>query len=308
MKTYLLLIIMCNACAMFGQHYISVDKMIANFNEKKEVDNLKNRDVIYGFEEASEAGVFIERTLFPKDLPVENDIYAKWDLVYTSGYGQTLYLKKLYSSHKEKNEEAKMYESKLADKYGKDHNGIPALWYTGKITILSCPRNLFGEIVTKYVTEFSLEKGKVVSYKYVMDAKRGTMEGSRKPKKGVKYSPIQSTDGCWHDNFEYKLDLLEEFVNEASEKQRGFKKEFECSLLLVTNEKGEASGYLLSPEKPLNKKKQILVDKLMKRISELPAWSFGWLCTIDGSILQGRYLKATYTSDAGWRFKDYLEK
>lgn len=308
MKTYLLLIIMCNACAVFGQHYTSVDKMIANFNEKKEVDNLKNRDIIFGFEEAPEVGVFMEPSLFPKDLPVAEDIRAEWRLEYTSGYNQTLYLRKLYSSHKGKNEEAKMYESKLADKYGKDHRGIPAIWYTGKITALSCPQNLFGEIVTKYMVELTLDKGEVVSQKAVNKMKRGTMEGARKPKKGEKYSPIQSLDGCWHSNFEYKLDLLEEFMNEASEKQRGFKKEFKCSLLLVTDTKGKASGYLLLPEKPLNKKKQILVDKLMKRISELPAWSFGWLCTIDGSILQGRYLKATYTSDAGWRFKDYLEK
>lgn len=305
MKILIYLAIVCYSYTAYGQHYIPVDKMIANYKEKKNVDNLKNHDIIYCVEEAPEVGIFMERTLFPDSLPAAEDIRAEWCLEYTSGYDQTLYLKKLYSSQKEKNEEAKMYESKLADKYGKNHLGIPAVWYTGKVTVLSCPRNLFGEIVTKYMIELSLVKGQIVSYKFVNKAKNGTMEGARRPKAGEKYSPVQTADGCWHSNFEYKLDMLDEFANATSEKHETFATEFQCSLLVVTNKKGKAKGYLLSPVTMVNK---MLVNKLLKRISELPEWSLGWLYTIDGSILQGRYLKATYSSEKGWEFRDYLDR
>lgn len=49
-----------------------------------------------------------------------------------------------------------------------------------------------------------------------------------------------------------------------------------------------------------------LVNNLLKRIGELPRWSFGWLETIDGVIFPGRYLKGIYSSDIGWRFEEYL--
>ncbi len=41
----------------------------------------------------------------------------------------------------------------------------------------------------------------------------------------------------------------------------------------------------------MNKEEQALTKQLIKQISKLPRWSFGWLQTINGSIFQGRYIK-----------------
>lgn len=43
----------------------------------------------------------------------------------------------------------------------------------------------------------------------------------------------------------------------------------------------------------MNKEEQALTKQLIKQISKLPRWSFGWLQTINGSIFQGRYVKQT---------------
>ena len=67
--------------------------------------------------------------------------------------------------------------------------------------------------MTKNVAEFDIEKGQVISRNFLDIAKTGTMEGPRRFRPTIKYSPIASTDGCWYSNLQYKLDLLEEFVN-----------------------------------------------------------------------------------------------
>lgn len=177
-----------------------------------------------------------------------------------------------------------MYEDKLVEKYGKDYLGIPAIWYSGKITTLSCPKNLFGEIVTKSVAEFDIEKGQVISRNFLDIAKNGTMEGPRHPRPAIKYSPIVSTDGCWYSNLQYKLDLLEEFVNGNLKKHKTSTTKFGVDILLVTNKKGKTTGYLLSPNEIMNKENQVLTEQLIKQISKLPRWSLGWLQTINGSI------------------------
>ena len=215
-------------------------------------------------------------------------------------------LKKIYSSKEGKSNEASIYKNKLAEKYGKDDLGIPAIWYSGKITALSCPKDLFGEIVTKNVAEFDIEKGQVISRNFLDIAKTGTMEGPRRSRPTIKYSPIASTDGCWYSNLQYKLDLLEEFVNGNLKKHKTSTTKFGVDILLVTNKKGKTTGYLLSPNEIMNKENQALTEQLIKQISKLPRWSFGWLQTINGSIFQGRYVKANYSSDTGWKLEDYL--
>ena len=279
MKKFLFLSILCYACnVVYGQHYIPVKKMISNYKEQKAIDTLKNHDIIYNIEESPEAGIFMEQSLLPSDLQRPKDIRAEWCFEY----------------------------SKLAEKYGKDDLGIPAIWYSGKITALSCPKDLFGEIVTKNVAEFDIEKGQVISRNFLDIAKTGTMEGPRRSRPTIKYSPIASTDGCWYSNLQYKLDLLEEFVNGNLKKHKTSTTKFGVDILLVTNKKGKTTGYLLSPNEIMNKENQALTEQLIKQISKLPRWSFGWLQTINGSIFQGRYVKANYSSDTGWKLEDYL--
>ena len=157
MKKFLFLSILCYACnVVYGQHYIPVKKMISNYKEQKAIDTLKNHDIIYNIEESPEAGIFMEQSLLPSDLQRPKDIRAEWCFEYSSGQKAMLYLKKIYSSKEGKSNEASIYKNKLAEKYGKDDLGIPAIWYSGKITALSCPKDLFGEIVTKNVAEFDI--------------------------------------------------------------------------------------------------------------------------------------------------------
>lgn len=306
MKKFLLLSILCYTYTVYGQNYIPVKKMISNYKEQKAIDALKNYDIVYNIEESPEAGVFMEKSLLPSDLPRPKDIRAEWHFEYSSGQKATLYLKKIYSLKEGKLNEASIYKNKLAEKYGKDYLGIPAIWYSGKITTLSCPQNLFGEIVTKNVAEFDIEKGQVISRNFLDIAKNGTMEGPRRPRPAIKYSPIVSTDGCWYSNLQYKLDLLEEFVNGNLKKHKTSTTKFGVDILLVTNKKGKTTGYLLSPNEIMNKENQALTEQLIKQISKLPRWSLGWLQTINGSIFQGRYVKANYSSDTEWKFEDYL--
>lgn len=172
MKKFLFLSILCYACnVVYGQHYIPVKKMISNYKEQKAIDTLKNHDIIYNIEESPEAGIFMEQSLLPSDLQRPKDIRAEWCFEYSSGQKAMLYLKKIYSSKEGKSNEASIYKNKLAEKYGKDDLGIPAIWYSGKITALSCPKDLFGEIVTKNVAEFDIEKGQVISRNFLDIAK-----------------------------------------------------------------------------------------------------------------------------------------
>ena len=117
--------------------------MISNYKEQKAIDTLKNHDIIYNIEESPEAGIFMEQSLLPSDLQRPKDIRAEWCFEYSSGQKAMLYLKKIYSSKEGKSNEASIYKNKLAEKYGKDDLGIPAIWYSGKITALSCPKDLF---------------------------------------------------------------------------------------------------------------------------------------------------------------------
>lgn len=306
MKKFLFLSILCYTYTVYAQHYIPVKKMISNYKEQKAVDALKNYDIVYNIEESPEAGVFMEQSLLPSDLPIPKDIRAEWCFEYSSGQKAMLYALKIYSLKEGKSNEASIYKNKLAEKYGKDDLGIPAIWYSGKITALSCPKDLFGEIVTKNVVEFDIEKGQVISRNFLDIVKTGTMEDPRRSRPTIKYSPIASTDGCWYNNLQYRLDLLEEFVNSNFKKHNVETTKFGVDILLVTNKRGKTTGYRLSPDEIMNKEEQTLTKQLIKQISKLPRWSFGWLQTINGPIFQGRYIKANYSSDTGWKFEDYL--
>ena len=127
MKKFLLLSILCYTYTVYVQHYIPVKKMISNYKEQKAIDALKNYDIVYNIEESPEAGVFMEKSLLPSDLPRPKDIRAEWRFEYSSGQKAMLYLKKIYSSKEGKSNEALIYKNKLAEKYGKDDLVIPAI-------------------------------------------------------------------------------------------------------------------------------------------------------------------------------------
>ena len=142
----------------------------------------------------------------------------------------------------------------------------------------------------------TISKGIVISQENV-PIKKGSIE-----KKSQKAMML---DGCWHDSMRYNdLGALEKFVNQDAVKSSI--KAFALSILIVTDNQGKESGYILAPQKTEKQEEKILVNNLLKRINQLPPWSFGWLETINGSIFQGRYLKADYSQNTGWRFNDYF--
>ena len=111
MKKFLLLSILCYTYTVYAQHYIPVKKMISNYKEQKAIDALKNYDIVYNIEESPEAGVFMEKSLLPSDLPRPKDIRAEWRFEYSSGQKAMLYLKKIYSSKEGKSNEALIYKN-----------------------------------------------------------------------------------------------------------------------------------------------------------------------------------------------------
>lgn len=164
--------------------------------------------------------------------------------------------------------------NELKEKYERNPKGIPATWYSGEINVLLCSHNLFGEIVSKQKVELTVSEW---------------------------------ITGCWYDTMQYQnLEPLDEFINRELVKSPI--RSCTLSLLLVTDEQGKESGYVLTPKKNNTKEEKSLIDDLIKRISQLPPWSFGWLETINGDIFQGRYLKAVYPSETGWKFQDYVNE
>lgn len=127
MKKFLFLSILCYTYTVYAQHYIPVKKMISNYKEQKTIDALKNYDIVYNIEESLETGVFMEQALLPSDLPRPKDIRAEWHFEYSSGQKAMLYALKIYSLKEGKSNEKSIYKNKLAEKYGKDDLGIPAI-------------------------------------------------------------------------------------------------------------------------------------------------------------------------------------
>ena len=82
------------------------------------------------------------------------------------------------------------------------------------------------------------------------------------------------------------LGALEMFVNQDAVKSSI--KAFALSILIVTDNQGKESGYILAPQKTEKQEEKILVNNLLKRINQLTPWSFGFFETIKGSNFQGR--------------------
>lgn len=62
-------------------------------------------------------------------------------------------------------------------------------------------------------------------------------------------------DGCWHDSMRYNdLGALEKFVNQDAVKSSI--KAFALSILIVTDNQGKESGYILALKKQKNKKRK----------------------------------------------------
>lgn len=271
---------------------VPISNMISNFN-KSEVKNILMQTIV-GFE--VDAVIANNDLLFPfskQNIDLEYD-KVEWSLLYTPSSSEPL--RRTLTLVQVEGENGISLMKELAEKYGKNSKGVPAVWYSGKIDVLLCPLNMFGEIVSREKAVLTISNGIVISQENV-PIKKGNIE-----KKSQKAMML---DGCWYDSMRYNdLGALEKFVNQDAVKSSI--KAFALSILIVTDNQGKESGYILSPQKTEKQEEKILVNNLLNRINQLPPWSFGWLKTINGSIFQGRYLKADYSQNTGWRFKDYF--
>ena len=305
---YLFCFLFCtySSIAQDSPIYISVEDMIANFhkNKKCNIGSYNLLDHSYDY-------FIVADSLFPQISGINPKYFrGQWTLLAlkqraNQSYVSSKYL--LYLTDIKIVENVKRYEKELVEKYGKDSIGIPAIWFSGKIYMsdYTSSQDLFGKIVSKYYKVITVERGVVIKEEH-NSAKYGDMEGSKIFEINEFDTVFVFTIGnSWPNTAQYSLSELDTFVN------RGFNRKktvvsFESSILLVTNEDGEASCYLLEPEKLNGKEERKLIKNLITKIESLPLWSFGWLYTIDGSIFQGRYIKATYSSDQGWNFIDYV--
>ena len=279
---------------MYGQ--LSLETMISNFDAAKAP--LAPANLIEGFQ-TNEVAIVTNDNLLPLSYSKANrkDYQIKWALTYTPSSGEPM--KRTLTLVQIKGKDATSLMNELTGKYGRNSKGIPATWYSGKINVLLCPHNLFGEIVSKQKVELTVSEG-IITSQINIPIKKGNMENV--PKDGM-----VTLDGCWYDTMQYQnLEPLDEFINRKLVKSPI--RSCTLSLLLVTDEQGKESGYVLTPKKNNTKEEKSLIDDLIKRISQLPPWSFGWLETINGDIFQGRYLKAVYSSETGWKFQDYVNE
>lgn len=270
---------------------VPISNMISNFSKFEVKKSLIQP--IDGFEVDA---IIANKDLFPFSKQKEKLAYdkIKWSLLYTPSSNDPL--KRTLTLVQVEGKNGINFMEELVEKYGKNSKGVPAVWYSGKIDVLLCPLNMFGEIVSREKVVLTISKGIVISQENV-PIKKGTIE--------ERSQKAMTLDGCWYDSMRYNdLGPLEEFVNQDTVKSSI--KAFALSILIVTDNQGKESGYILSPQKTEKQEEKILVNNLLNCINQLPPWSFGWLETINGSIFQGRYLKADYSQNTGWSFNDYF--
>lgn len=268
---------------------VSVKEMIENFQEKRKAAHpIEFYDCINGASETNMARLVVSPFKIKSFGISADNCHAVWELRYSQ-----LILKRILPIGMTE-EQAKTLFSILAKKHGGDfEKGIFASWFTGKLDILDCPYDLFGEWVSKEKTTVVVDKGYVISQKS-RRLPEGTMSDCKKE--------LFIDDGCWWRNLN-DISCLETFVNKNVESTFTFEKSY--SLLLFTDLSGKSSIYILEP-KMLGWLDKKIIKRLKTVIQLLPVGSFSYLETLSGKKFQGRYLKATYTYKEGWVLKDYI--
>lgn len=226
---------------------------------------------------------------------------AQWRFTLENNQ-QSLYLISVLPLNKSKKEEAIKLYFYLKQKYGKvPDKGIPAKWVDGQYFIMCCPKNMFGEVVSKSEAVVNIKKGVIVSRTYPMNS--GSMETPRMENGRV----LISTGGCWNEKVPLHTRYLSRFVNENRKVRSDSDKEKYFSILLFTNLQGKSKVIFLD-RKAVVVANKIILDDLANCIDKLPVNSFIPMKTLSGKLFQGRYMKATYIGNLGWFFTDYASQ
>lgn len=268
---------------------VSLAKMIQNFKVKKHTSPIDHYDAIEGINETNTAR--LTTSPLPTQLPGINT--QNYHAVWKGRYSQ-LILKKILPIGISQQEADRLFES-LAKKYGGNREeGIFASWFTGTLTVLECPYNLFGEGVSRDKLVLTVKKGYITSSAR-SDFPLGTLYNCKKE--------LFFYDGCWEQNLS-EIPCLAAFINRQYDSVFSFG-EKHYSLLLFTDLSGKSYICTLEPEN-LGWIDRRVIEKLKNAIALLPQGSFGYMETLGGKIFQGRYLKATYSYRKGWKLQDYI--
>ncbi len=181
---------------------------------------------------------------------------------------------------------------------------ISETWFSGNLKHLSDPLLSYIGYVSPRESTVVIDKGNIVNVirtKYL----QGRLEDCIIPDKDG-YADVHKMDAPWYEQPYYSLVCFANFLNGYESKYSteavGYQK---FTFLLFTDRTGISTIHLLEPKEP-NAIEKELFSNLQKRIAQLEKWSFGFLFTLDGRIMSGKYLEATYSTDKGWSMKDLL--
>lgn len=285
---------------------LSIDEMISIFYKYSNKNILCDSLFFDPFVGYTEIGISIV-----VDTPLKNysdtiirNCHAKWRISHKNKE-DILYLEKILPIGITPKEAEKRYAI-IQNMYGKYDTysgvfGIPAKWFTGKITILNCPRKIFNETVAKDGFILTLKDGGIIS-RELIHLKEGLYESSCHATKGG--GILITEDGCWWQHISINTDSLNNAVNKGFHSSKNDILKDYSFLLIINPSSGKLSLHPLWQKQP-NTVDIKNIDYLKKIIEQLPAWSYGPLITANKKLMYGRYFKASL-SKTGWKLEDYL--
>lgn len=209
-----------------------------------------------------------------------------------------MFLANVYDEKTKKENVGLLYS--LGEKYGWWKKYVRCPWLNGDITILLEPQCYFGMYLTRRRQVGRVEKGIIRNLTPVKEMLRlGVLDS-------IAVGEKQQTDfEHWIGSFEQEMRFLSDTINKMSSKPSGKGEERHYALLVYMDEKGYSHLHLLAS---LQGKPGYEIKELKKTIRALPRRAFTMLWTMDGRAFPGRYLKAWYHPQKGWRFADYYDE
>ncbi|MDD4822586.1 MAG: DUF5030 domain-containing protein [Bacteroidales bacterium] len=179
---------------------------------------------------------------------------------------------------------------------------ISETWFSGNLKYLSDPVLSYIGYVSPWESTVIIHKGNIVNVIHTKYLK-GRLEDCIIPDKNG-YAVTHALDAPWYKQPYYRLDCFANFLNGYESKySTEVVRDQKFTFLLYTDRTGISTIHLLEPKKPNTIEKE-LFSNLQKRMTQLEKWSFGFLFTLDGRIMSGKYIEATYSTDKGWSLKD----
>ncbi|MEG1546406.1 MAG: DUF5030 domain-containing protein [Bacteroides sp.] len=189
---------------------------------------------------------------------------------------------------------------RFKDKYGtKGQEQLFATWYTGKLTHVSDLYPYGATSVSMWKSNYDVVKGEIVKKKF-HNPRGYCMELSQEIRFG----------GSWIIDISPEMRLFADTINKQWRKanyDKRIKSNVSLTLLLHYDQKGTPSLSVLSRKK-ISTDEAESIKLLQNAIRELSKERkpIDGLFTADGRFLNGRYLRAAYSTEKGWSINDYF--